>query len=186
MVMKRSASVLIVSTLVALPLIAQAALNVGKSEVTFHAIGPAGMKIDGKSSQLSVSEKDGKITLSVPSDSFKTGIGLRDKHLKGYLKHDKCADITLTIDRKKLKFPADGKPVENVTVPGTLKVACKEKTLDVTYKAKLAEAGKYNVEADMKDVALKDFDIEQPCYLGVCVKEVVPKVSARFVLRDEK
>jgi hypothetical protein len=52
----------------------------------------------------------------------------------------------------------------------------------VAYKA--TPSGKvYDVEANFT-VNLPDFEIKQPCYLGVCVQNVV-KVSVALVARDD-
>jgi hypothetical protein len=52
----------------------------------------------------------------------------------------------------------------------------------VAYKA--TPSGKlFDVEANFT-VNLPDFDIKQPCYLGVCVQNAV-KVSVALVARDD-
>jgi polyisoprenoid-binding protein YceI len=183
MVMKRSASVLIVSTLVALPFIAQAGLkDAGDADIKFLAVGPAGMKINGTSGDAKASETDGKITIKVSASGLHTGIGLRDKHLKGYINAEKCPTIGLSVDRSKLKFPANDKTVEE-SATGDFTLNCVTKPVKFKYKA--ARTGSdYHVQA-LFPIDITDYNVEVPCYLGVCVQKEV-KVNATIKLRDGK
>jgi polyisoprenoid-binding protein YceI len=185
MVMKRSASVLIVSTCIALPFAAHAGMkHAGDTDIKFEAKGPAGMKINGTSEQSTASEKDGKIVISVPVSSLRTGIGLRDKHLKGYLNADKCPNITLSVARSSVKIPGDDKEVEGEGT-GDFTMNCVTKPMAFKYKAKRTGSD-YHVQAFFKGpVDITKHDIEVPCYLGVCVDKDV-KVKAKFKLRDGK
>jgi polyisoprenoid-binding protein YceI len=155
--------------------------TVGNPDVQFLALGPAGMKINGTSNQLSADEKDGKITLTAPLTNLKTGIGLRDRHLKGYLNTDKHPKATLVVDRSKLKVPDDGQTVQSGGT-GSFTMNGVTKPLKFKYKAKRAGAD-YNVQG-MTDINIKDFAIEQPCYLGVCVDPNI-KLKVAFKLRDK-
>jgi hypothetical protein len=51
--------------------------------VSLH--GMAGLHIEGKRQQLSLSEREGELLFDVPLSSVDTGIGLRNRHLLGYL-----------------------------------------------------------------------------------------------------
>src|SRR6476660_868997 len=57
---------------------------VGETSVKFEAIGPAGLKINGTSGGMKVTEQDGKVKITAPTSTFQTGIGLRDRHLRDY------------------------------------------------------------------------------------------------------
>jgi polyisoprenoid-binding protein YceI len=180
--MKRSASVLIVSALVAVPLVAGARLHeAGDVDIRFQAKA-IGLKINGTSDQGKAVEKDGKVTISVPTDSLKTGIGLRDDHLKGYLNAEKCTSITLTVDRSKLKFPDNDKEVES-SASGEFTLNCQTKTKTFKYKAKRTGSD-YHVQA-MFDVDIKDHGVAVPEYKLVKVEKDV-KVKAQMKLRDGK
>jgi len=184
--MKRSASVLLFSALAAaVPFVAQAAMkDIGDTDIKFLAVGPAGMKINGTSDEAKAGEKDGKITISVPVSSLKTGIGLRDKHLKGYLNADKCPNVSLSVERSKLKFPDNDKEVEG-SATGDFTLNCVTKPMAFKYKAKRTGSD-YHVQAFFKDdVDITKHNVEVPCYLGVCVQKDI-KVKAKFKLRDGK
>ena len=155
--------------------------TVGGSDVQFLALGPAGMKINGNSSELAADEKDGKLTLTAPLTNLKTGIGLRDKHLRGYLHTDSHPKATLIVDRSKLKAPAEGQTSEG-TATGDFTLNGVTKPLKFKYKAKRTGSD-YHVQG-MSEVNIKNYGIEQPCYLGVCVDPTV-KLKVAFKLRDK-
>lgn len=180
--MSRSA-VLALSTLLAagtVALTADAKLSsVGKGQVNFLAIGPAGLKINGHGSGLKASEEGGKLVVTAPVNNLKTGIGLRDDHLKNkYLKVHTPAK--LVVDKDKLKFPEDNKTVEGGT-HGEFTLAGKTKKIPFSYKVKRTGSD-YHVQG-RATINIKDYGIEQPCYLGVCVDEEV-KIAVKFKLRD--
>lgn len=136
-------------------------VKVGDSKVTFVAVGPAGLKIEGTGNKVTTSSKGDKVVFKSSIKDMKTGIGLRDKHLNKYLKAEggeKTA--TFTVDEDKLK--KDGKQVT-----GAFSMNGKTKDISVKYKVE----GK-DVTADFK-INIEDFGIEQPCYLGVCCDKVV-------------
>ena len=183
MVMKRTASVLIVSTLVALPVVAYGRLtDAGDAEISFLAVGPAGMKINGTSDELKVEESDGKIKLTTQVSSLKTGIGMRDGHLHNkYLKA--CKEITFKVDRKSLKIPANDQEVEG-SGTGDLTLNCVTKQADFKYKAKRTGSD-YHVQGLFKEpINIKDYNVEVPCFAGVCVDKDV-KVKVKFKLREK-
>ena len=165
-----------------LSLPASAALTrVGTPAIQFLALGPAGMKINGTSSDLTAAEQDGVLTLTAPLANLKTGIGLRDNHLRGYLNTSKHPNATLVIERSKLKLPDDGKTVEG-TANGNFTLNGKTKPLKFRYKAKRTGSD-FHVQG-MADVNIENHGIEQPCYLGVCVDPNI-KLKVAFKLRDK-
>jgi hypothetical protein len=189
MTSRRSKSVLAVTTLVlaALPLVAHAKFkDAGDVDITFQAKGPAGMVIDGTSDRLTAVEKDGTITITVPVNSLKTGIGLRDRHLRGYLSAAECPNsknLVLTVDRSKLK------KLENDTqgggkAVGTFEMNCVKKELKFDYLAKRTGSD-YAVQAKPEQpINIKHYNVEIPCYLRQCVDPLIP-FKAKFKLRDE-
>jgi polyisoprenoid-binding protein YceI len=155
--------------------------RVGTPSIQFLALGPAGMKINGTSSDLAAKEDDGKLTLTAPLTNLKTGIGLRDNHLRGYLNTSKHPNAVLVVDRSRLKLPEDGKTVEGTTT-GDFTLNGKTKPLKFRYKAKRTGSD-YHVQG-MADVNIENHGIEQPCYLGVCVDPTI-KLKVGFKLRDK-
>ena len=53
----------------------------GNNSVTVLARGPAGLRIEGKGSEVSLEEDDSALTFKVPLAPIETGISLRDVHL---------------------------------------------------------------------------------------------------------
>ena len=139
------------------------------------------MKINGKGDKLKASEANGKIKISVPIDSLETGIGLRDKHLKRDLHAADHPDAILEVERSKLKEPED-KKTSSGSAKGKFTLNGKTKEISFRYKAKRTGSD-YHVQG-RATVDIRDYDIEVPCYLGVCVKPEV-KIAVKFKLRDK-
>jgi polyisoprenoid-binding protein YceI len=155
--------------------------SIGAADVQFLAIGPAGMKINGTSNKLSASESDGKLTLTAPLTNLKTGIGLRDKHLRGYLATDKHPKATLVVERSKLKEPADNQTVSG-SATGQFTMHGVTKPVKFEYKAKRTGSD-FHVQGRTQ-IDIRDFKVEVPCYLGVCVEPQI-KIKAKLKLRDK-
>ena len=151
---------------------------VGDSSVTFEAVGPAGLKIKGTSGGVRTTEADGKIKITAPTTGFTTGIGLRDKHLREYLESEKQPEASLVVERSKITLPASGKSEGSVT--GALTLHGVTKPAKVSYRI-TKNASSYTVEGDV-ELNILDYQIKKPCYLGVCVQDVV-KVAASFIVQ---
>ena len=177
------APLLIAVAALALPLVAHAKLkDAGDSDVKFRAKGPAGMKIAGDAGEVKAEENNGKLVIRVSAKSIKTGIGLRDKHLKGYLEADKCPDIKFEVERTKVTMPADGKTVSG-EVTGSFTLHCVTKPMTFKYQAKRTGSD-YHVQAlPKKPLDIRDHNVEVPCYLGVCVDPLID-LNIKFKLRD--
>jgi polyisoprenoid-binding protein YceI len=157
---------------------AYAALSAPKdAHVGFQASGPAGLKIEGTTSDLNVAETEGNIVIDVPLANLSTGIALRDHHMKEkYLEVPKYPSATLVVARAALKLPAAGASSE-ADAPATLKLHGQGRPVTVHYVAKgdgsgFAIDGKFRVKMD-------EFGITVPSYLGVTVKPDV-NVNATF------
>ncbi len=155
--------------------------NAGDVNIRFQATGTAGMRIKGSGSTLSAKEKDGRLIITAPVTNLKTGIGLRDKHLRKYLETDKHPNASLEIARDKLKLPADQKATK-ARATGKFTLHGVTKPVKFTYKANRTGSD-YHVQA-LSTIDITDFGIEQPCYLGVCVDKKV-KLKVKFKLRDK-
>lgn len=161
---------------------ASAALeDAGDVEVRFLATGPAGMKINGDAPDLSAKEKDGKLTITVPVTNLKTGIGLRDKHLRKYLETSQYPNATLEIDREKLTFPENDKTV-NGSATGNFTLHGVTKPLKFKYRASRTGSD-YHVQG-LATIDIRDHKVEVPCYLRVCVDPEV-KLKVKLKLRDK-
>jgi len=176
------APLLIAVAALTLPLVAQAQFrDAGDSDVTFKAKGPAGMNIDGRAGDVKAEEKGGKLSIKVSAKSLKTGIGLRDKHLRGYIEADKCPDITFEVDRSKLKLPPDGKEITG-EAPGNFTLHCVTKPMKFKYTAKRTGSD-YHVQTTPTMLDITAHDVKVPSYLGVTVDKKV-ELKIKFKLRD--
>jgi polyisoprenoid-binding protein YceI len=145
------------------------------AKVGFQASGPAGMKIEGTTSDLNVTDDGATLTIDVPLANLSTGIALRDHHMREkYLEVGKFPSATLEVPRSALKVPAQGAGVE-LDVPGTLHLHGQRRAVTVHYDAKgdgsgLAAHGRFHVN-------MNDYGITVPTYLGVTVKPDVDVVA---------
>lgn len=154
----------------------------GNGRVRFRVKGPAGMIINGRGQTVKVSESGGTIKAVSRVSNLKTGISLRDDHLKDYIKAKDHPDAILTVERSALKFPEAGKRSKG-TATGKLTLAGTTKDVTFEYKAKANKKGDaYKVAGDF-EINIEDFGIEQPCYLGVCVEKTV-KINVKFKAKD--
>jgi polyisoprenoid-binding protein YceI len=151
--------------------------SVTDSRVTFEAAGPAGMKIEGTTPELGVTDDGGNVVVTVPLANLSTGIGLRDHHMREkYLEVQKYPVATLTIARSVLKIPRSGEQAV-ADVPGTVQIHGQTRPVSVHYEAKgdgtaVEARGAFRIN-------MNDFGITVPVYLGVTVKPDID-VSATF------
>jgi polyisoprenoid-binding protein YceI len=170
-------SVLAVSVFVAtLSAAAQAAFTAPRdAHVSFTAAGPAGMKIEGTTSELKVTEEGGSVVVDVPLTNLVTGIALRDQHMKEkYLEVAKFPDAVLTVARSAIKVPAGGADAQ-----GTLKLHGQARPVTVRYDA--AADGDGLVVHGKLHIKMDEYGITIPSYLGVTVKPDVDVVAAFHV-----
>ena len=149
----------------------------GNNSVTVLARGPAGLRIEGKGSEVSLEEDDSALTFKVPLAPIETGISLRDVHLHQMLEADKYPAATLRISRSQLTFPREREPVER-TAEGELTLHGQSRTVKVHYRAELGAGGVTKVRGSFQ-LDMRDFDIKAPSYLGV---SVAPKVEVSVEL----
>lgn len=152
------------------------------ASVSFTAVGPAGMKIVGTTSELAVNDDAQKIVVVVPLSGLKTGIDLRDKHMREkYLEVAQYPTAELEVTRSALNLPADGANASG-KAQGTMKIHGKSKPVSFQWSAKRAGTS-YDVSGSVQ-VNVKDFGIEIPSYLGVTVKPDVD-VQVKFAAKDQ-
>jgi polyisoprenoid-binding protein YceI len=147
------------------------------AKVAFTAVGPVGLKIEGKTNDLNVAEKDGNLVVDVPLANLTTGIALRDQHMKEkYLETGKFPSAALTVARAALKMPAVGASLQ-ADVPATVTIHGQTKPLTIHYAA-TGEAGGFSVDGAFH-VKMNEFGIAMPIYASVTVKPDV-EVKASF------
>lgn len=161
--------------------VAHAALtSIGASDVGFLAVGPGGLKIEGKGHTLSAKEDGGNLKVTVGLTDLKTGMSLRDDHLKKAIKASKYPSAVLSVKRSDLKFPADKQKVEG-TANGQFTFYGTTKPLPFKYQVNRTGSD-YHVTG-LASVDFTKHGMEKPCYLGVCVDENV-KIKVKFKLRE--
>jgi polyisoprenoid-binding protein YceI len=149
----------------------------GGAAVSFVAVGPAGMKIEGKSGELAVSEEGDDLIVSVPLSPLTTGIELRDKHMREkYLEVGKYPTAELRVPKASIHLPEDGQ-TSSGDATGTMKLHGRTKSVPFHYEAK--RNGPAYVAKGSVRVNMKAFGIEVPSYMGVTVKPDV-NVSVAF------
>ncbi len=153
----------------------------GGGSASFIALATGGLKIEGKTDKVTASETDGRLNVVVDLTTLKTGIDLRDEHMRKALETDRCPKATLVIERSKLTVPAEGEE-KSGTADGQLTLHCQTKPVKVSYSAK--GAGGMKSAQGSVPVNIKDFGIETPSYAGVGVKPDV-KVNVTFLVKDE-
>jgi len=160
---------------------AQAAFaGIGESTSEFLAVGPGGLKIEGKGTGVSVAEAGGTVTVTAAVNALKTGMSLRDDHLKKAINASAHPNATLSVARSALQIPADGQSATAKT-KGKFTLNGVTKELDFDYKVNRTGSD-FHVQGRTQ-FDLTQFELEQPCYLGVCVDKTI-KVKVAFKVRD--
>jgi polyisoprenoid-binding protein YceI len=139
------------------------------AHVVFDASGPAGLKIEGTTSDINVAEDSGNVVITVPLANLTTGISLRDHHMREkYLEVPKFPAAILTIPRVALKFPNPGEKVE-ADAQGTITLHGQSHPVAVHYDTKddgsaLAAHGVFRLNASR--FGFSDDDRAASSFLG--------------------
>ena len=141
----------------------------------------AGLRIEGTTHDLEISEREGELVFGVPLSGVDTGIGLRNRHLRGYLDVVHFPRSELHVARKAVQFPATGKWTES-DAPGTLTIHGVARPCTVHYRAEGGAGGDVRVRGTIQ-IDMRDFGVEVPSYLGVTVAPAV-SIQVDFSLRD--
>lgn len=164
-----------------LPAVATAALHAsGSPDVSFTAVGPAGLRITGNTHELAVLDDGTNVTIEVPLGHLTTGIELRDRHMKDHLGVQQHRTAELTVARAALQFPTGG--TVSASARGKLKLHGRERDVSFRYTAE-RHGNAIRVSASVK-VKMTAFGIEVPSYLGVTVQPDVD-VRVRFQVSDQ-
>ncbi len=158
-------------------LVAAAKLSkTGSATAGFHASGPGGLGIDGKTSEVAVSDDGSAVTITATLTNIDTGMGLRDKHTKEDLEVDKFPTATIRVPRDSLKLGGGSGDAK-----GTLTIHGQAKNVSFHY-----DATKNGDQLDVKaktTINVKDFGVKPRSYLGISIKDDVD-VFANFSAKD--
>lgn len=151
--------------------------STGTSAVTFAATGPAGMRIVGTTSDLTVSDDTQNVTITVPLANLKTGIDLRDRHMREkYLQAGTYPNAELVVAKSAIHMPPSGGDASG-DASGTMKLHGKTKTVNVHYAAR--RDGSAMKVGGSVHIDMRDYGIDVPSYMGVTVKPEVD-VEVKF------
>jgi polyisoprenoid-binding protein YceI len=159
---------------------AMALARSGESSVIVLAHGPAGLRIEGKSSDVSLEEDASGLTFKVPLAPIETGIGLRNRHLREMLEAEKFPIAILRVARGDLIFPREHQPAEG-TAKGELTLHGQSRAVEVYYHAETGAGGITQVRGSLQ-LDIREFEIKSPSYLGVTV---APEVEVKVALAVE-
>ena len=146
-------------------------------EVLVSMHGTAGLHIEAKTHELSLFEREGELIFDVPLASVDTGIGLRNRHMLGYLDATHHPEAELHVPRSAVSFPAPGKVAES-DAQGTLTLHGVSRPCSVHYRLEQVRPGGYRLQGTTA-IDIRDFGVDVPSYLGV---RVDPDVTIRIAL----
>lgn len=146
--------------------------SVKKEGIYFKTKAVAGiMTIEGSMPFKEIKDKDGNIKLVGNISKLTTGMTERDDHAKSTLKKGTVEFVLGKDQAKKGKHSAKGK----LTLGGVTK--------DTTVQYNATGDGTIKVTGTLS-VNLKDFKIEPPCRLGVCVADKTD-VAVIFAVKEK-
>src|SRR5437763_14994648 len=159
---------------IAVLLLAAAEPTVTRPEVLFVAHGSLGMRIEGKTPDLSVARSGEGFDFVVRLATLETGIELRDRHMREeVLEVERFPVARLRVARVRLP---DGDA--SGTAPAELTVHGQTHPVNVAFRVKPRSG--YDVTASFR-MDLRAYGMKPPTYLGIAVKPDVD-VSADFHL----
>ncbi len=145
----------------------------GEPTVAFTAQGNIGLKFDGTTHKVGVTDDGKNVSVTISLKDLDTGVGLRNRHMQEDTEAEKFPDVTLAMPSEAIKALEDGKSPEGQG-KGSLTLHGKTKEQAFAYKV-VCKGGSCNIEAN-GTINLKDFDIKPRSYMGVTVK---PDVAIR-------
>ncbi|MFN0063828.1 MAG: YceI family protein [Myxococcaceae bacterium] len=140
----------------------------GDANVVFKGKGPAGFRLEGKTSQIDISETADAFVFSVSLETVKTGIGLRDRHMREkFLETSKYPNAELRLPKSALTLPEAGKSSEG-TATGSFTVHGQTQSVQVRFRVTNSN-GRYGGQGTFP-IDIRKHGISIPSYLGVTVK----------------
>lgn len=144
--------------------------------------GTAGLQVEGLTHELLLAEQEGDLVFRVPLAGVDTGIGLRNRHMRGYLDVTHFPDAELRVRKRGVAFPSPGKIAESDT-RGTLTLHGITRPCLVHYRVEQGLPGEYRVHGTTR-IDIRDFGIEVPAW-GVRIDPSVG-IQVDFSVRDVK
>jgi polyisoprenoid-binding protein YceI len=155
-------------------MLAAAGPTISDPEVLFVAHGSLGMRIEGKTPELTVARNGDGLDFSVRLGTLQTGIELRDRHMRDEVfEVERFPVARLHIARVRLP---DGEA--SGMAPAELTVHGQTHPVNVAFRVRPRRG--YDVTASFR-MDLRDYGMKPPTYLGIAVKPDVD-VSADFHL----
>jgi YceI-like domain len=148
--------------------------------VRFSMHGTAGLQVEGVTHELLFTKREGDLVFRVPLAGLDTGIGLRNRHMRGYLDVTSFPDAELHVARKGVAFPSPGKTVESDT-RGTFILHGVSRPCSIHYQVEQGQPGEYRVHGTTR-IDIRDFGIAVPAW-GVRIDPAVG-IQVDFTLRD--
>jgi polyisoprenoid-binding protein YceI len=143
----------------------------------FAGVGPAGFTIEGTTSTVGVVDDGRTFSVTVDLASVKTGISLRDEHMREkYLHVDRFPSAVLVVSRQAVALPDDGSRESTATGSMTIHGVTKEQPF--SFRASCVQRV-CSVEGTAK-LNFNDFGVAVPSYLGITVK---PNVTVKATFR---
>jgi len=155
----------------------------GTPNVVVHATGPAGLiKITMQSSDLTVDEKDGKVTLTSRLDRLTDrDSDLRAKHMREEFQAEQFPTVTLAVNRADLHPPAASQPAK-AEANGLLTLHGVTKPVRFTYATSPSDNGSFQVSGSTS-IDYTQFLGKKITRFGVSVEPPVT-IEATFKLTD--
>lgn len=185
--MPRTLGHLLVVAALLVPSVALAGLRVesgvAKPDIRFKANGePGALDIDARTNDCSVDDDGTTLTFTVPLANIKTGIDLRDEHMRDkFLQVGTYPNATLSFPKANIAWPTE----LGARVKGTLEAQFTAhgatKPVSVTYDVSKTKQG-WKASASFA-YNTTDHGIAVPNYLGISV-DAVQKASAVVYMVD--
>jgi polyisoprenoid-binding protein YceI len=153
------------------------------SEASFHAEGPGGFKLEGKTEAVALRHDKEDLVFAVDLKQLLTGIKLRDKHMRDkYLHVDKFPEATLRVPLAGVTMPAPGARAKS-GMKGIFTVHGVSKEIPFSYGIACDAAGICEVDGEVS-IDINDYGIETPAYMGMSVYPTMT-VKTRLFLSEK-
>jgi polyisoprenoid-binding protein YceI len=173
----------LIAALLLLPSTAAAGMkidpSIAKPKIGFHANGePGALDIDAKTESLTLADDGTTLTFTVDMNTVKTGIDLRDEHMKSKFLHTETyPNAVLAFPKASIQWPTELGQKATGTLDAQFTAKGATKAVKVKYEVQKTKQG-WKCTGDF-DYNTNDHGIEVPSYLGVTVDA---KQSARAVV----
>ena len=150
------------------------------ADVRVSVQGTAGLHIEGVTHELLLTDREGDLVFRVPLAGLDTGIGLRNRHMRGYLDVAHFPEAELHVRKRGVAFPLSGKIAES-DARGTLSLHGISRPCSIHYRVEQDRPGEYRVHGTIR-IDMREFGIEVPAW-GVRIDPSVG-VQVDFSVRE--